>query len=389
MVHLSDLFDPAELDAMLTGRYVRAQRDSTGTLTIFNYTDETQYRRMWNDVTSACRGLIVHTATGQVLARPFRKFFNYGEVGTEAITSLDEPVVVTDKADGSLGILYTDPAGRPAIATRGSFTSEQAQHATALYRQRYAGQWSPDPALTYLFEIVYPDNRIVVNYDDLDDLILLGAVDIVSGRSQSPQQARGDWPGLLTQTFAYTDLAAALAAPDRPGREGLVVHFTTSDERVKIKQADYVRLHRLLTGCSARRIWQEMAIDACADLIESPKHWGTYLGIDPAQAQAALSSGRSWRQELLTGVPDEFYAWVRSTIDDLAAAQVAAFNDALNVLRDAQSTAGTSPRALYEAMADHPWVTQLLRAAQGKPQQLTLRSWRDICPDADLPVAAA
>ena len=31
---------------------------------------------------------------------------------------------------------------------------------------------------TYLYEIVYPENRIVLNYRGLHDLILLGAVDI-------------------------------------------------------------------------------------------------------------------------------------------------------------------------------------------------------------------
>jgi hypothetical protein len=54
--------------------------------------------------------------------------------------------VVTDKLDGSLGILYPTPDGH-AIATRGAFVSEQALHATELWLDRYAGWLPPLPRL--------------------------------------------------------------------------------------------------------------------------------------------------------------------------------------------------------------------------------------------------
>ena len=42
--------------------------------------------------------------------------------------------------------------------------------------------------------------------------------------------------------------------PPRPNAEGLVVHFITSDERLKLKQEWYVQQHRLLTGLTARQV---------------------------------------------------------------------------------------------------------------------------------------
>lgn len=59
--------------------------------------------------------------------RPLPKFLNHDQPEAPVI-ALDEPVVVTDKADGSLGIIYPTPDG-PAVATRGSFASDQALHA--------------------------------------------------------------------------------------------------------------------------------------------------------------------------------------------------------------------------------------------------------------------
>jgi putative RNA ligase len=48
--------------------------------------------------------------------------------------------------------------------------------------------------MTVLVEIVYPANRIVLDYGGLDDLILLGAVDIATGRTFGPGPCR-DGPG--------------------------------------------------------------------------------------------------------------------------------------------------------------------------------------------------
>jgi RNA ligase len=60
----------------------------------------------------------------------------------------------------------------------------------------------------------------------------------------------------------------ALVAEPRDGKEGFVVHFLDSDVRVKIKQEDYIALHRIVTGLNARSVWQAMLDDAVDELIE-------------------------------------------------------------------------------------------------------------------------
>jgi len=70
--------------------------------------------------------------------------------------------------------------------------------------------WTPPTGHTVLFEIIYPENRIVVDYGEMEDLVLLGAVHTATGGSLAPRQV--GWPGPVVETFAYPTFGAALAA---------------------------------------------------------------------------------------------------------------------------------------------------------------------------------
>ncbi|WP_306210931.1 RNA ligase [Actinoplanes sp. RD1] len=285
MTLLADVLDPAALaEAVRTG-LVRTQRHPSRPYVIHNYTEACQYAGAWTRTTLACRGLITHAGTGEVLARPFPKFFNVSEPQAPVVDP-GAKVAVTDKSDGSLGIIWRDEDGW-AVATRGSFASDQAKHATRVLRTRYP-DFAPPAGRTVLVEIIYPENRIVLDYAGLDDLVLLGSVDIATGRSGGPESVP-TWPGPVVESFDHPTLADALAAPARAGREGLVVHFPDADVRVKIKYADYVRLHRLVFGLTARTVWDILVSGGDLDALTAP-------------------------------LPDEFHAWVRNVVTELTGA---------------------------------------------------------------------
>lgn len=160
MVKSNDYIDPDVTFQHLIDGFVKMQKHPTEDLWLFNYTSKAQYESIWDDVTSRCRGLI--TDHHNIVARPFAKFFNWGELDRDMLPR--GPIRVQDKVDGSLGILYQKPSTLElAIATRGSFTSEQALHATEVLRTRYE-DFLPFNGVTYLFEILLPWNRIVVDY---------------------------------------------------------------------------------------------------------------------------------------------------------------------------------------------------------------------------------
>ncbi|MBO0930136.1 RNA ligase [Fibrella aquatilis] len=267
--------------------YVMVRQHPTAELYILNYTAQAQYEGVWDEHTLACRGLILN-GQGQVVARPFGKFFNLDEHGPEwtppVTTDGPEPFVAYEKLDGSLGILYWHD-GMPHIASRGSFMSEQAQRATHLLHTRYAHVLPRlDPTKTYLFEIIYPENRIVVDYGDREALVLLGVIDTATGADHADLPDIG-FP-LVRRFDGYTDLAA-IRAVQLDNEEGFVIRFA-SGFRVKVKMAEYVRLHRILTQISSRNIWEYLATNQPFDAI-------------------------------LERVPDEFYDWVKATVANFTA----------------------------------------------------------------------
>jgi RNA ligase len=216
-----------------------------GELLLFNYTARAAYARRWNDVERVCRGLIVHVPTATVRALPFEKFFNLGETPDTTLEALPAgPCEITAKMDGSMAILYRADGG-PAIVTRGSFTSSQAQWATAHLRARYDLRDLQDD-VTLLFEIIYPENRIVVNYGALEALVLIGARRLDGYDYTYPElagiAARYGFP-LVGREPAQRIHDVVPLIETSTGVEGWVVRFP-NNLRVKVKTADYFRLHR-------------------------------------------------------------------------------------------------------------------------------------------------
>lgn len=284
-MHLDDLIEPDDLARATADGLVKERAHPDLPLRILNYTDAALWTAgAWdNPAVRVCRGLIVDD-DDRVIARPWSKFFNHGQPEAGQL-DLDSTVEVTDKLDGSLGIIYPTPDG-PAVATRGSFTSDQAVHATQWLRARTHMLGRPDQLAqwTVLVEIIYPANRIVCDYGDLDELVLIGGVHIDTGRTVSPEALADHigWAGRKTHVFSYLTLREALAAKPRPGAEGLVVRYLNAETQriVKVKQDDYVQLHRVVTGLSERTVWQ------------------------------AMVDGRDITS-VLDGLPDELHPWVR------------------------------------------------------------------------------
>lgn len=284
---LADLLDEEELRRCVAAGYVSARRHPALPFTIYNYTPKAAYEPYWTEVTRHCRGLIVEDG-GRVVAKPFPKFFSLGEHLTHGWPVPDGPFVAFEKLDGSLGISYPE-GSRTRIATRGSFTSAQAAVATRILRERY-GDVRLDPTLTYCWEIIYPRNRIVVDYGEREDLVLLAAFDTATGREAPLDEVARGLPFPTARVVGTAaDLAGveALVAGCGKNEEGLVVR-AADGTRLKFKTPEYRRLHAIVTGTTERRIWE--ALRAGDDL-----------------------------EALLRGVPDSFRRWVEGVRDRLVA----------------------------------------------------------------------
>src|SRR5208282_1007802 len=119
-------------------------------LSIYTYGRKAVYENVWDNVTTKCRGIIVNRETGDIVARPFEKFFNYGsgqqsaeDVGFVEGNGYAEPVV-WEKMDGFMCTAYSW-GGKNYIASKGSFHSIHAKWATAEYNHKIVeGGYSPE-----------------------------------------------------------------------------------------------------------------------------------------------------------------------------------------------------------------------------------------------------
>lgn len=339
-MNIYDLISPNEMDEALTTGLVRSQEHPVLPLTIYNYTEKAQFSRTWNSATVNSRGLIVNSVTHEIVARPFPKFFNHGEsqAPVNLHTRLDEPAEVTDKMDGSLGIMYFHEGMGPLIATRGSFTSDQAVHANQILFRKYPN-FEPPAGWTLLFEIIYPENRIVVDYAGQDDLVLLGAVHIGSGATMGPGWPTG-WSGPRTEVMTPGTLREALSVDPRAGKEGVVVRFIFTDEQVKIKQDEYVQLHRIVTGLNEKAVWERVGADDLA--------------------------GNHGDSAIYENIPDELHQWVSDVADRLVAefaAMEAMVEEAwveIQGLEQADPFGLLRPEFAKRAKMFHPWVKTCL-----------------------------
>ena len=247
--------DLVEIEARVKLKMIKAVRHPVLPFTIYNYSTKTQYERLWNKYTIACRGLIIDDDRN-VIARPFPKIFNYGEPNEsgEDVENTTERPKFYNKLDGVLGITYPSDS-EVAVATRGSFTNPQSQFATRWLQDRIP-HFKFKPEYTYLFEIIHPDSRIVINYE-FEGLVLL-AVLSKDGTHEISHIEEGLRLGIgFARDMSFTGILQALKyLEEANGREieGFVAKFSNG-YRIKIKNEDYVKLHRMIFHTSSKDIW--------------------------------------------------------------------------------------------------------------------------------------
>lgn len=245
------IFDPYVEKGLIKKQTSPYQR-----LVLFDYTEKCQYERAWDEVTLNARGTVYEISTGNVVAKAFGKFFNWGELPETKQNELIHELhfEVNEKLDGSMILLYYyDNEWR--TNTRGSFTSDQAVKAKELL-SKYNTE-SLDPELTYILEVIYPENRIVVDYGNDEKLVLLAIYDR-NGTEFSIDRDDHNFP--KAKIFRFEDIQSVIDhTKTLPyNEEGYVVRVSRNGFRVKFKGDEYVKMHRIVTGTSPLTLWESM-----------------------------------------------------------------------------------------------------------------------------------
>jgi RNA ligase len=353
-MYIGDILDIEILESHVRNGYVTARNHPHLPLTVFNYTPKAVYEPLWDSITLRCRGLIVDT-NGVVVGNCMNKFFNYGEPNAKNI-KLDGKVQVTDKLDGSMGTVISYD-GELVVATRGSFESDQAKWALDFISKNTelcnAFKLLCSENTTAIIEIIYPDNRIVVDYGDLEAIVLIGAIgnyELMRGRQLwIPADSIYSWPGPVVEKFDIDSFEDALRMPPRLNKEGIVIYFENTGERLKIKQKDYIEAHKFISNLTPKNIW------------------------------SSLRSGKTV-EDLLEVAPDEFHQLVR----DISSILIDNRNKLLSEIEKEFIALGPirfkSRKEFAEAIKNHPLKGFLFTRLDGRADQLLESLWKAVEP---------
>lgn len=182
----------------------------------------------------------------------------------------------------------------------------------------------------------------------------------------------------LAELLALTESSTLPGGAPATGTdaEGFVLRFA-SGVRAKAKIAEYVRLHKVLTGVTERDIWRSHGIQRFAGL--PAKQLAQGLNCSVADIEA---SGGKPLDALLRQVPDEFDAWVREVIERLeeaAARRERAIDEAFGSLAHLAGDRGAFARAV-RALPDSGIRSALFLRLDHKQTELV--TWRAVRPES-------
>lgn len=220
-------------------------------LAIFNYDIDADFS---NSIVQEARGIIIDLDTLKVVCWPFRKFGNWQESYVDEIDW--STARVQEKIDGSIIKLYyyNDQWN---WATNGMINAKDANCSylskTFLDSIKDAINYSQinfeslNKNYTYIFELVTPDNKIVIDYK-YNKLFHLG-----TRNNENGEEYNIDIGIEKPKEYALTSFEEAIDAAANLNKENGVEHegFVVVDgnwHRIKIKTQEYINIHHVINN---------------------------------------------------------------------------------------------------------------------------------------------
>jgi T4 RnlA family RNA ligase len=215
---------------------------------------------------------ITFNSKGEIIARPFEKFFNYMEIKENFPKNIKGKIQgVYEKRDGSM-ISPVLINGQIYLKTKKSFYSEIAIDATNHFPANiaYFSVLLIKDRISPIFEYTSPNNKIVLNYGEIPKFVLLAARDMDTGEyieSTSLFKMAKEYGVDIIPEYKLSFNEILDNIQNQEKFEGYVA-LLNDKRRVKFKTNWYLTNHRIATELRIRDV-AELVIDEKLDDIKS------------------------------------------------------------------------------------------------------------------------
>lgn len=279
-----DDFD--KLNIRVKTQFYTGIKDRNGTLAIFNYGVGADFS---NPIVQEARGIIIWLEECKVVCWPFRKFGNWSEPYADQIDwryaevqeKVDGSIIkhwhnpITDKFQWSTnGVMDAKDAKLSSNPSKTYFDLiQEAIDYSEIDKDTYYSMFETHYGITDIFELVSPENKIVIQYP-VTNLYYLGSRSTINGAEFFNDEFVGYFP--MPHRYSLDSFKKCMKAVDdlntgdEVTQEGFVIVDTSWPggwHRIKIKSPQYVALHHAVSSIISK--------DKVVDLI--------YKGIDENQ----------------------------------------------------------------------------------------------------------
>ena len=247
-------FEHSVLQKYVKNTFICHEKHPFADLHIYGYYATSDKVQVWDEISKYCRGIILD-GDGNVVEMPFMKFWTFRQYLSNKLLLLNEGQIlhipsekfrITEKVDGTMVTLYW-VKDRPYLATQRSFTNVKAIEATKILYERYSHLFRVfDRSKTYIFEAIYPETKVLIDYGDMRDLVLIGVIDKASGKPEKvPENIGFRTCRDYTEEYGHIRDLEELAALDLENQEGFVLYYEDGS-MVKLKFPWYSQAHSIL-----------------------------------------------------------------------------------------------------------------------------------------------
>lgn len=237
----------------------------------------------WHNLAKQCRGKVIDWKERTIVSYPFNKFHNLNEVEETKIERINDllsnakDVMVTDKKDGS-AIIVTNHRGNIVINTNGVFANIQITLTKQLFAKKYLNFYNNIPeGYTFVFELIHPENRIVLDYGDDEKLYLLAIRDLRTLKLLTYREMKdfaAKWKLDITEAFDFNTIDSLIETAEtecKNIKEGWVIRVITETEdfMFKLKYAEYFKLARIKAIPSLKKLYTLLQQDKLDDMMSA------------------------------------------------------------------------------------------------------------------------